>query len=273
MGNTVFISPEFSLAIQNYLATKDQPLTGNLSFPVIIIRTLVFIYGELDIINPYITKNENMLGGFDSNLTKYGINIQDINDFKIAFNNFFKTQNIQNGVNNSFIKVEEYLIKMFFKKMKVMHLNNDDLQKFSSYICLSSNAILKDYYTLYASGTNELEHFFKSQLFLIKHDFNLVKSKKNLLYLDAYVLLGYSKNQVMLMNDEELNKLNEQVYSFFRIPRKEVNKEDLLIKAVNYYKKYGNRLTTGNGYVDLLLLSSIIITTILVLIVVGFRVF
>ena len=49
-----FINEAFSKAINDYLESKDSK-DGILynSFLVVVIRMLIIIYGELDIINPY----------------------------------------------------------------------------------------------------------------------------------------------------------------------------------------------------------------------------
>ena len=51
---------------------------------------------------------------------------------------------------------------------------------------------------------------------------------------------------------------------FFHVNPMEPNKAELLDKAVNYYKRYGNRVTTGNGYVDFLLFASILATAVFI---------
>ena len=91
MGNEEFVSKEFTLAIENFLATKEQSLSSSLSFPVIIIRTLIQIYGELEIIEPYLSKNVSNQNGLDENIMKYGFSKEKLNDFKNCFNSFYRT--------------------------------------------------------------------------------------------------------------------------------------------------------------------------------------
>ncbi len=273
MTQKQFISSEFSLAIQNYLTTKDQILSGSLPFAVIVIRTLIYIYGELDIINPYITKNEENLGGFDSNLTKYGFGKEDLQDFKKAFTVFVRTSQEINGTSLNFFKVEKYLIDMFFYKKKAMNLSDEEVINFKEYLSLSTNVNLKDYYDLYLNNTLKLDHYFASKWYRDKHDYNLIALKRNNLLLDAYYVLGYSKDQILNMKDEELENVNNQVYDFFKIPKDSPNKNGLLMQAVNYYKQFGNRLTSGNGYVDLLLLMSVLCTIVFILLLIAVKVF
>ena len=267
MGTDEVISKELTLAIENYLATKEQPLSSSLPFPVIIIRTLIEIYSELEIINPYLTKNPKSL---DANIMKYGFSKEKLNDFKNCFDSYCHT--LREKSNVFLIKLEQYLIDMFFLKKKKLGLLENELNNFTKYICLSSNPYLIDYTNYYMQDKNFLDYYFARQNYISEHTFDLTPVKKTLLFIDAYLLLGYTVDEVSKMNSEELEEANHKVFNFFKIDEKDENKRDLLIDAVNYYKKYGNRLTTGNGYVDLLLLVSIVGTLVLTLFIVALRI-
>ena len=77
--NQVFINEAFSKAISNYLSSADQP-QGILynSFLVVIIRLLINIYSELDIVNPMVVNDEELL---ITNLSKYGYEKENIKLF------------------------------------------------------------------------------------------------------------------------------------------------------------------------------------------------
>ena len=66
----VFINNSFTKAIDDYLKSSDnvQGVMYN-SFLVVVIRMLVAIYSELDIINPKIIDDEDLL---KENLAKFG---------------------------------------------------------------------------------------------------------------------------------------------------------------------------------------------------------
>ena len=67
------------------------------------------------------------------------------------------------------------------------------------------------------------------------------------------------------MSDKDIENVNNKVYHFFRIKDSDLNKRKRLESAIEYYKKYGNTLTSGNGYVDMLLLSGMIATGMMVI--------
>ena len=251
MENTPFINNEFSKAMTDYLKTKEEPLSSSLSMPVIIIRTLIAIYGDI-IINCFITKNTET---FIKEINKYGFKYYDefINSFT-KFCQFIKEPNI-------FLqKTEEYLIDMLFLKKKSEKLTFNEI----------ITIILKDYSDFY--HLKDLDYYFAKQNFMSEHTFDLTAIKKTMLFMDAYALLGYSIKDISNMTSEELDKVNSKVYKFFKIDESEPNKNDLLIDAVNYYKRNKNRLTSGNGFVDFLLLISIVCTILFVLLLISIKI-
>ena len=97
-----------------------------------------------------------------------------------------------------------------------------------------------------------------------KSSLTLEEVQRDILSADAYQVLGYSMEQVYNFTDQDLQAVNGRVYQFFHVNPMEPNKAELLDKAVNYYKRYGNRVTTGNGYVDFLLFASILATAVFI---------
>lgn len=273
MANNIFVSPEFSMAIQYYLATKDEKNMASLPFLVLVVRTLIYIYGELDIINPYITRNEDNMGGFDSNLTKYGYSLNNLKKFKENLKNFPEQEKNNKKPNLAFKEIEKSLIDMYFCKKKVMSLSNNEELEFQKYLCLSTNTNLSPLLQKYGISATYLDAYFKSKLFESNHDFQLTTVNKHMLFMDAYSLLGYSAEQISKMNENDLNMVNNQVYQFFQVTPTDTNADELLIKAVNYYKRYGNRITSGNGYVDLLLFMSVLSTAIFVVLLMAIHLF
>lgn len=77
--NKFLINQKFDDAISKYneMSKKNKKI-DNEEFIDYVIKCLVFIYGDLDLINPHITKNNKALL---SNLTKYGYPENKITDF------------------------------------------------------------------------------------------------------------------------------------------------------------------------------------------------
>lgn len=266
IGN-VFINEVFSHAIELYLKYKNKPDEPDYHrFLVVAIRTLVFIYGELDIINPYITQNERNMGGFDSNLTKFGFSKNALEDFKKQFLIFFDEAKKSKVPNAGFIQIEKYFIDMFFCKKKSMNLSYEEVLKFQEYLYILSNSdsYIQNDMNRFLSDKDVIRLYFESKKYESEHDFSLEEIPRDILNSDAYQVLGYSMDQVYNFTDQDLQAVNNRVYQFFHVNPTELNRDELLEKAVNYYKRYGNRVTTGNGYVDFLMFASVLATAVFI---------
>ena len=269
-----FINPVLSHAIEMYLKYKDHPEDPNFSeFTVVVVRTLVFIYGELDILNPYITHNEHMMGGFDSNITKYGFSIDALTDFKNQFLKFVEEQQKNIRPNSAFIKIQKYLIDMYSYKQKSMNLPIDQLMLFKKYLYIPENNEKIADINRYLINPQEIIGYLNSIIYETNHNFILEPVKRETLNTDAYILLGYNINQINNLNDSDLKAVNDQIYRFFRVDSNSPNSKELLDKAVNYYKRYGNRITSGNGYVDFLLFASIAATALFITVLIALNYF
>ena len=262
-----FINDVINKAIEDYLKFKTTPANPMFStFPVMAIRTLIYIYGELDIINPYITRNEQSLGGFDGNLTKYGFAEEKVEDFKNAFLKYQESLTKNVIPNEVMVMIQKYLMEMYLMKEKNMHLDISLEEEFKSYLYISSNPhpyIQKDL-PLLGNYANQLQSYFQSIAFEMHHNFSLEEERRIIYPYVAYQVLGYNINQINALSDIDLKKVNDNVLNFFRINKEEPNKEDMLLKAISYYQKYGNRLTSGNGYVDMLLFLSVLVTALFI---------
>ena len=75
----VFINEAFTKAINDYLKSSDniQGVTYN-SFLVVVLRSLVSIYSELDIVNPKVMDDAELL---KDNLSKFGYSKTDVEVF------------------------------------------------------------------------------------------------------------------------------------------------------------------------------------------------
>ena len=262
-----FINPSLSKAIEDYLKYKDNPSDEhNFDYLVSIVRTLIYIYGELDIINPYITQNEHSMGGFDNNIVKFGFPSDLLEDFKNSFVTY--DQEVANNAkpNVSFTKLQKYMIDMFFYKKRSLNLPDSTLEEIKKFLYIRENqevhyAKLRD---ICLTDFDEIDLYFRSKQYEFMHNFNLSVVTRETLISDAYILMGYQMSQINSLNDYDLKRVNDQIYKKFQVDPNASNKDELLFKAVNYYKKYGNKLTTGNGFVDFLLILSVISTALFV---------
>ena len=272
MTGNPFVNEAFTRALELYLKVKDHSENSDYhSFFAVVIRTIVFIYGELDIINPYITKNEFNMGGLDNNMTKYGFSKEKLQDFKQQFLEYEKQ--VGQKPNTAFVKIEKYLIDMFFCKMTDLEISQEEEIKFQEFLYMpsSTNPYMKQELEKNLNQLDIILKYYKSKQYEMSRKYALEEIHRYTLTPDAYFLLGYNLNQIQAMNDQDLQVVNQQIFNFFKVDSTSDNKEEMLEKAINYYKRYGNRLTSGNGYVDLLLFLSIIATAIFIVVLFVFN--
>ena len=119
-----------------------------------------------------------------------------------------------------------------------------------------------------AKDVFEIDNYFKKQM---KENVKVITPReKHLLNVKAYELLNYSMDQINTMDANEIDRLNSQVYDYFKIRENAINKEYLLDKAIEAIEREKNKVTSGNGYVDILLVMSIICTIIMVVGIITF---
>ena len=263
----IFINEAFTKAINDYLKSVEQPkgVVYN-SFLVIVIRMLIILYSELDIVNPLVINDEELL---KSNLTKYGFSSEKINIFFSELQLYYDIEKEQTNKmikksNPYFISVQKLLIDMLIAKKLNFQLREKEVKGFYNllYTPYSPNPLQVSYNFLMAEDVLEIDKYFKQQM---KENVKQVKTReKHYLNVKAYELLNYSMNDLYQMDANEVDKINHQVYDYFKIRENAINKEYLLDKAIEAIERENNKVTSGNGYVDILLVLSVICTIIMV---------
>lgn len=263
----VFINEAFTQAINDYLKSVEQPkgVIYN-SFLVIVIRMLIVLYSELDIVNPLVINDEDLL---KSNLTKYRFSKYQLDIFFSDLQVYYDIEKEQKDKivkkpNPYFISVQKLLIDMLIAKKLNFQLKEKEVQDFYNllYTPYSPNPLQVSYNFLMAEDVLEIDRYFRQQM---KENVKQVKTReKHYLNVKAYELLNYSMNDLYQMDANEVDKINSQVYDYFKIRDNAINKEYLLDKAIEAIERENNKVTSGNGYVDILLVLSIICTIIMV---------
>lgn len=269
----VFINNAFSKAVNNYTKSNDnvQGVMYN-SFLVVVIRSLISIYSELDIINPMIIGDEELL---KENLAKFGYDKTDIEVFLSNLQLFddFEVLNENNNVkkkNPYFLIIEKDLINMLIKKKLNFFITEHELKVFYDllYTPNSTNPLRVSYNYLMSNDEWEIDNYFKLEM---KNNVKVVLPKeKHLLNPKAYEILNYNIEDIKNMSETEINKINSLVFDYFKIRENAINKEYLLEKAIEAMEREKDKITSGNGYVDILLVLSVIITIVMVVGIIAF---
>lgn len=268
---TFFINEAFDKAINDYLKSRNN-VDGVLynSFLVVVIRMLINIYGELDVINPYKINNEE---AFNNNLMKYGLSKDKVDELKRLIDGYYKIERknlsaIRKETNIYFIEIQKRIIDMFNLKRLNYGLTNSDRKEFFDllYTPGTSNALRLSYNYLNSDNIYEIAEYYKNSMDvekIIEHE------EKELLSFEVYKNYGVNIAELSQMDSNEINKLNSEIYKSYDISENAINKDYLLEESIKAIKMKNNMITTGNGYVDILLIMSVIITTIMVVVIFG----
>lgn len=279
MKDKVFINEAFDNAIKAYINSIDKPNSLNYNTSLVVpIRILVLIYGKLDIINPYYLENSVV---FFENLGKYGISPNDLALFKEDFLAFYKFE-----INNEKRKIKEKnpylknvlnrLIDMFIAKKKNSKVSLAEEDKFLEliYSTHTKNPYRISYAYLMLGDLNYTEKYYYTKLneLDVTSELDLTKTFNTKINLDALDIMGINLTKIKNMNDDEIKEAKNKAYNYFQVDASKASREDDLKTRVKYFKMTGEKLSSGNGYVDILLLMSVIITSFSVIAIIIFSV-
>lgn len=277
MKDGYFINEAVEKAIVAYIDSSKNP-NGILysSFIVVTFRILELIYGRLDILNPYYLNNSV---AFFNNLAKYGMSKEDIALFKEEFLSYynFERENEKRKIKASnpyFKKVLQYLIDMFIfkKKNASVSFQEEDIFLELIYTSHTKNPYRISYGYFMMDDPQFSEKYYYSKLNELDVTRELNKTISTPLNLDALNVMGVSLSNLKNMSNSDIMKVKSDAYQYFEVDANSPTREKELNDKVNYYKMYGKKVTSGNGYVDILLLMSVIVTSISVISIIVFSI-
>lgn len=278
MTKGYFINIAVDTALKDYINSKSNKdsLAFN-SFLVVVIRILTLIYNESDILNPYYLQNPV---AFINNLGKYGKSKIDITSFleEILTYYEFEIKNKNSKIkfkNPSFIKIQKYLVEMFILKKKNGNASFDDEEKFLDLIYSSQtkNPYRMSYWYLKCDNPQFIEKYYYT--LLNDQEVTRVDLDETInasLNLEALNYLGINLSNLKNMSNKEIAEAKNEAYRYFEVDSNSPMRDDDLKKAVDFYKMHGQKLTSGNGYVDILLLMSVIITSLSIVAIIIFHI-
>ena len=245
-----FINPAIEYGIQSYI----NYINGNAYdkshvFEMKVIEMLVTIYGEKAILLPYKIDNPK---AFKNNLLIYDYDEDCVNIFMNNLSNYYnyiKEYKIQKKRTDLMVSIELSLLDMIKKKSSSKNIN-DDIYKYNMFFC--EDEFLYKLRNIISSEKEKQVYNMWSEFkqYIEKADNN--KGAVSLLDEQSYSKYGISINTVELLNADEIAKINEAIrneenHSYSNLPIKE--------KVA---------LTSGNGFVDVLIILSIIVTEIMI---------
>lgn len=273
----IFVNEAFTEAINTYLDCQDNQngIKYN-SFLVVCLRLLMIIYSETDIINPYKINSEETLM---ENIQKYGYPKENIQEFFNNLQEFWKIEKENENLtikkdNSYFLKIQKQIIDMLITKKVNFHLLDEEIRDFYELLYTPESKeplMISDNYRMSNGNVYEIKEYFEHEM--ATHIKAAEEAEKVYLNNRSYEIMGHSMDEIRALSEEELNKMNHQVYDFFKIRENAINKEYLLEKAIEEFEHQKTPLTSGNGYVDILLIMGIVSTLVMVGAILTFIVF
>lgn len=172
MQENIFINQAMQDAMQLYITSKDKKESLNYNrFLCTVIRMLVLIYGEEEILNAYQKKE---VATFENVLLKFGYDKKEYDQFLMAFDKFYKFDIRQQKKsikkkNKYFDLVQKYLIDMMVKRHSVQPVNQQVLLSFYELLFTANS---KDFYrkstaVLLAYNPYEIDEYVKKQNLIV----------------------------------------------------------------------------------------------------------
>lgn len=253
MGENVFINDFISMGMHAFFNGINA-----CPFEVHIIECMCDVYGTENLKQIYIAKDES---AFLNLIHKYGLarNIYDnfIRD-TIIFEKF-KEENKQDPSIKSDIasKIEVAVIKMFLYKCLLFEPTLEEISHFENNL-LNNFTIIKMHFNT-SLDPNETRNIWEQKKRILSDNVELVEIKPKLLDEETYAKFGTSLKDVKEMDYrmvEELNKYIESKLATMTVEAPTTKKKS----SGGLFKN--TVLTSGNGFVDGLLITSIIATII-----------
>ncbi len=220
-----------------------------------VIKVLATIYNETDIINPYKLKKEK---SFKDNLTIYGFSSNEVEEFLLLFNSYDKWLNSRRKEANTVIsRLFSLMMRMIVCKSHHIKIDNEELKIYDNFFTLSDERIRR----IVLMCQIEPEIIIKQwqllkRRYILKQNKPLSWTEPKLLAESVYVKYGVSLAEVKQLSNQAIEEINKQILieensSGGQGGRKKEKPLQLI-------------LTSGNGFVDMLVLLSIMFTEIMI---------
>lgn len=192
-----FINSGLEKSIDLYMQKKDKMIYPT-DYLVKIIETLVKIYGESNIINPYLIKNDEM---FKKNLMIYNLSLESYISFITNINNLINDPRRKTGY---FEEVQKDLINMIKCKK---NSTSEDISIFNDYLYIENNQnpLFKQFGKLICLDYDIITDYYNSSFE------EKIIEPTNLLSEEQYNDFGLSLEEVNSLDKSSLNLLNSRI--------------------------------------------------------------
>lgn len=252
-----FINPGIEYGIKSYLLAKeDQKYNRIHTFEMYVIKALTIIYGEKSVLLPYKIDNER---AFECNLLMYDLKEQDMISFLRYMNDYYEfmeSMKSEKRATGLIDEIERILMDMIIKRGKKKEYTQEEIKEFDT-IFNPIDGDLRRIKNLVSNNQGLIVREWENNKYELSNtQIRMIAVNPNLLTKEEYLKYGYDIRLIATLSEQDINKINS-------IIRKEES------KVFNYEKRplFGFKnivLTSGNGFVDKLMLLSIVATELMI---------
>lgn len=258
----IFINPAIEYGIKAYIAQKEgNGYNRAHTFEMHVIKALTIIYGEKTILLPYKIDNEK---AFECNLLMYDLKESDMKKFITCMNDYYyfmKNYKVGSDATGLITEIEQLLMEMINKRNKRHQFNEDEVKQLDSIFNPIGGDLKKIKSLIGKDNGLVIKTWHDKKYELTNTQIRLIAVNPNLLMPNEYAKYGYDIKHVALLSDDEIRNINKAIVD-------EMIREESSTKLKKENKKRNIVLTSGNGFVDKLMLASIIATEIMIGIVI-----
>lgn len=250
-----FINAAVTTGIKNYvLMTRHEQYSKAHIFEVHVIDMLSHIYSEINVINPYKLQSEK---SFINNLRIFGLSQKKVMAlFKSMQDYYYWLTSKNKNSCNSVGQIKIILLEMVLLKAGDKGLSEQEIKYYKKFF---SNELF---------GMQEVEMLTKNdsvsfdrvwdlkKIYIVGHDkLTFERIAPMLLTEDKYKEFGIELNDVTKLSNQAIERINEKIAT-----------EDKLIskKKIGFNIPLKLAISSGNGFVDTLVLLSVIATEIMI---------
>lgn len=186
----------------------------------------------------------------------YGLSVKEMEEFISLLNDYSKWLNSEKSVGKTDLtsKIEIILINMIVEKNKIKKFSEKELEFFEKFFDPKNNNLSK-LHNLITKDVNIVPMYWnRKKVLLVDNNLKFKRIRNDLLSSSTYSKYGIDKEDLSNMSEDKVRNINNRILE----KEKEENKRN------NKFIPKNLIITSGNGFVDTLMLLSIMTTEIMV---------